>query len=209
MVNKSQKRGLTMEKISRKSVSKSGGFIPQAVWIIGSCNKDTSPNFCTITSVSYTPGPPESLIVSMQAKRTKENILCTGEFTANLCTVEMVHLVDFVGSVSGQESKKDALSFNCNWGEKIHAPVLDASPYVIECKVFQTHLVGNTITFIAEMVNQQIDIKFGQPNNDSYEAYIAWLNTNDLLDLDPILYAWNYYGIGKKIGRVGDFIPKQ
>lgn len=151
-----------MNKIDKHSASRSGGFIPQAVWLIGTINEDGIRNFATATMVSYISGPPEGLIVSLR----------TGEFTANFCTVEM----DYAGSVSGTECLKGTMPFNGEPGVKVHAPVLEASPYVIECKVLQHVLIGDTHTFIAETLNQQIDIRCGRPQNDSYETYIEWLN---------------------------------
>ena len=193
-----------MKKIDKQPVQRSGGFIPQPVWLIGTRNEDGTPNFSTITWVSYAFGPPESLIVSMLAKRTKENILRTGEFTANLCSVEMAALADYTGAVSGLDGIKDGVSFDFVWGENVQAPVLDASPYVIECKVLQTHLVGDTHTFIAEMVSQLVDTRFGQPDDDSPEAYFKWLNANDIHGIDPLLYTWKYYRVGEKIGQLGE-----
>ena len=197
-----------MNKIDKHSVSKSGGFIPQAVWLIGTINEDGSQNFGTVTCVNYIPGPPEGLIVSLTAKRTKENILRTSEFTANLCTAEMASMADYAGAVSGTERVKDAMPFSGVPGVKVHVPVLDASPYVIECKMLQYVLMGDTHTFIAETLNQQIDIRCGQPKNDSYEAYIEWLNKNDIHDIDPLLYTWKYYKVGDIIGKVGELKPQ-
>ncbi|MCL2462441.1 MAG: flavin reductase family protein [Defluviitaleaceae bacterium] len=193
-----------MKKIEKRSISQSPGLIPQAVWLIGTRNGDGTPNLSTITWVSYAYGPPEILVVSMQAERTKDNILRAGEFTANLCTVEMARLADYVGSVSGRDGAKDAVPYGYTWGEKVHAPVLDASPLVAECKVLQTHTIGDTHTFFAEIVNQQIDCGFGRPTDSSAEAYTKWLGSIDACDADPLLYTWKYYRLGKKIANLGE-----
>jgi len=198
-----------MKKIEKHSVPQSGGLIPQTMWLIGTCNESGAPNLSTVTWVSFTPGPPECLIVSMQARRTKENILRTGEFTANLCTVEMVKLADYVGMVSGRIRVKNAVPYEYGWGEKVFAPVLHASPYVNECKVLQTHRIGDTHTFISEIVNQQIDKNFGRPASDSMDDYVRWLDSINIYDADPLMYTWKYYRIGTKVGNLGEFAPKQ
>lgn len=44
-------------------------------------------------------------------------------------------------------------------------------------------------------------------DNDSYAAYIAWLDRTDIHDIDPLLYAWKYYKVGEKIGKIGELKP--
>jgi len=197
-----------MEKIIKHSTIHSGGFIPGPVWLIGTQNEDGSHNLSTITWVSYLAGPPECMIVSMQARKTKENILRTKEFTANLCNTGMARLADYVGMFSGKDTQKDAVPYDYSWGEKVQAPVLDASPCVIECTVVKTDVIGDTHVFIAQIVNQQIDAQFGRPDDDSGEAYIRWLNANDIHNVDPLLYTWKYYRIGEKIGNLGELYVK-
>lgn len=194
-----------MNKIEKRSISKAGCFMPQPVFIIGTYNEDGTPNLSTVTGVSYAYGPPECLIISLYcSRRTKENLLRCGAFTANLCTVEMARLADYVGTVSGLTQCKDALPYDCTPGEKIHAPVLDASPYVKECRVLQTHRIGETHIIIAEIVNLQVGVNLGHPENDSDEAYLHWLNSSNLQDANPLLYAWKYYKIGDTVGKLGE-----
>jgi flavin reductase (DIM6/NTAB) family NADH-FMN oxidoreductase RutF len=189
----------------KASVNKCGGFIPQAVYIAATYNKDGSPNLSAVTSVSYAYGPPESLVVSLFGNsRTRENVNRTGSFTANICTADMSRLADYVGSVSGLHQGKDGVPFICQKAEKVNAPVLKESPYVMECCLTHIHKVGETVILVAEIVNHLVDIKLGRPVDDSDEAWFEWLNASDARDINPLLYAWKYYRLGDKIGKLGE-----
>jgi len=174
---------------------------PRTVWIAGTRNEDGTPNLSTITSVSYTPGPPESMVVSMVARRTTANILRTGEFTMNLANVEMAPLADYVGTVSGEDRVKDAVPYDFAWGDEVKAPVLGASPCVIECKVLQTVSLGESYTFIGDMVLRHVDERVGRPKEMTNEAIMAWLNAVDVREIDPLVYHsyLKYYRVGEKV----------
>ncbi|MCL2592326.1 MAG: flavin reductase family protein [Defluviitaleaceae bacterium] len=174
---------------------------PRPVWIVGTCNEDGSENLSTITCVSNTPGPPENIIVSMAAKRTIANIQRTGEFSINLCNVEMAPLADYVGSVSGEDTVKDAVKYAFTWGEKARVPILDASHCVLECKLSHTHLVGNFHTFFGEVLNSHIDASLTNPPRDSQEAVINWFRSIDIHKMDPLVYhsILKYFKVGEKV----------
>ena len=196
-----------MKKIPKQSQQLAGIFhhlvwtiTPRPVWIIGTCNEDGSPNLSTITCVSNTPGPPESIIVSMTARRTIANILRTGQFSVNLANVEMADLANYVGSVSGEDCTKDAMPYGFSWGEKVQVPVLDASHCVFECKLSHTHEVGDFHTFFGEVVNLQIDANLTPPT-ESREALIKWFNEIDIHKMNPLVYhsILKYFRVGEKV----------
>jgi len=197
-----------MKKIQKQSVPQLGGLYhhvlwtitPRPVWIVGTCNEDDSPNLSTITCVSNTPGPPENIIVSMAAKRTVANIQRTGEFSVNLCNVEMAPLADYVGSVSGEDCVKDAIDYGFAWGKQARVPVLDASHCVLECKVSHTHLIGDFYMFFGEVVNLHIDSSLTPPT-DSQEAIVKWFRSIDIHKMDPLVYhsVLKYFRVGEKV----------
>ncbi|MCL2855058.1 MAG: flavin reductase family protein [Defluviitaleaceae bacterium] len=197
-----------MKKVQKQSIPQLDGIFhhvvwtitPRPVWIVGTCNEDGTPNLSTITCVSNTPGPPENIIASMIAKRTIANIQRTGEFSVNLCNVEMAFLADYVGSVSGEDGAKDAMSYGFAWGEKARVPVLDASHCVFECKLSHAHAIGLFHTFFGEVVNLHIDTNLTPPT-DSQEAVIKWFRSIDIHKMDPLVYhsALKYFRVGEKV----------
>ena len=189
-----------MKKIIKQSLSTPllGEFAPVLVNLIGTCNEDGSPHLCGASWVSFTLGPPKSIVFSTFVKPAIDNILRTSEFSVNMCTEEMAEKADSIYWT--QELKKHGeTSSDYVWGNKIHAPILENSPFVTECKVIQSHNIGDSIIFFAEIVNQQIDIQLGKPENDAEEAYVKWLEGINVNVLNPLLWLGNYYNIGKKL----------
>jgi len=196
-----------MKKIQKNAVQLTGLFhhvvwtiTPRPVWIVGTRNKNGTPNLSTITCVSNTPGPPENIIVSMAAKRTIANIRQTGEFSVSLVNADMAALADYVGSVSGEDTVKNAVKYDYVWGGNADVPILDASHCVFECKLSHTHEVGMFQTFFGEVVNLHIDAKLTPPEA-SQEALFKWFQSIDIHKIDPLVYhsLQKYYRVGKKI----------
>jgi flavin reductase (DIM6/NTAB) family NADH-FMN oxidoreductase RutF len=70
-------------------------IIPRPVWNVGTGSEDGTHNLSTITCISNTPGPPETIIASMAAKRTIANIQRTGELSVALCNAGMSEVGGF------------------------------------------------------------------------------------------------------------------
>jgi len=197
-----------MKTIQKQSIPSLSGIYhhvvwtiaPRPVWVVGTCNEDDTQNLSTITCVSNTPGPPENIIISMTAKRTIANIQRTGEFSVNLANVEMAGLADYVGSVSGENGAKDAMSYDFAWGEKLRVPILAASHCVFECKLSHTHEVGAFHTFFGEVVNLHLDTALTPPSGPQ-EAIIEWFRSLDIHKTDPLVYhsVLKYFRVGEKI----------
>jgi len=189
-----------MKKIIKQSLSTSllGEFAPVLVNLIGSCNEDGSPHLCGASWVSFTLGPPRSIVFSTFVEPAVANIMRTGEFTVNMCTGEMAETANGI-YWKRRLKQSDEPDSNYEWGRIVRSPVLNASPFACECKVAQSHIFGDSQIFFAEIVNQQIDVKLGKPINDSDEAYIEWLENLDVNELNPLLWLGNYYKIGKVV----------
>ena len=196
-----------VKKIQTQAITQPGSIYhhllwtitPRPVWIIGTCNKDNTPNLSTITCVSNNPGPPENIIVSMTAKRTIANILRTGEFSVNLANVEMAPLADYVGSISGEDGAKDNLPYDFTWGNNARVPILD-SPCALECKVSHTHVIGAFHTFFGEALNLHIDATLNPPTS-SQEDLFKWFHALDIHKIDPLVYhsIRKYFRVGEKV----------
>ena len=66
-------------------------------------------------------------------KQTKQNVLRTGIFSANLVSRDMLPLMDYFGFRHGRDGKKDGVPYGVSRGEAVDVPVLDASRWVYEC----------------------------------------------------------------------------
>lgn len=186
----------------RRSVPPVYSMCVQPAFIIGTNNEDGSPNFAPITwiSVTHEEGDGYLLVVSMfGTKKTKRNVLRTGIFSANLVSTDMLPLMDYFGSRHAEDGKKDGVPYGTSRGEVLDVPVLDASRWVYECEVEQTTETGDSTTFFCRIRNIQMDARL----------QCADLFDVDLTVLDPVIYSGKYHSLGRLLGSIGDFLPKE
>jgi len=191
-----------MDKPKRRSVEPVYSMCVQPSFIIGTNNEDGSANFAPITwvSVTHEEGDGYLLVISMfGSKMTKLNVLRTGIFSANLVSTDMLPLMDYFGSRHAKEGKKDGVSYTVSRGEALDVPVLDESRWVYECEVEKTLETGDSTTFFCRIRNIQMDERL--VCRDIFDV--------DLTVLEPVIYSGRYHSIGKLLGSIGDYLPRQ
>lgn len=188
-----------MELPKRRSVDPVYSMCVQPSFIIGTNNEDGSANFAPITWVSVTCGEGSGymLVISMfGTKRTKQNVLRTGMFSANLVSRDMLPLMDYFGSRHAKDGKKDGIEYHTGRGEVLDVPVLEESRWIYECEVDQTVETGESTTFFCPVRNIQMDERLNC--RDTFDV--------DLTVLDPVIYSGKYHSLGKLLGDIGDFL---
>ena len=187
--------------MKRRSVGAEFSLCVQPAFLIGTNNEDGSYNFAPITWVSVVceKGDDYILTVSMfGSKMTKRNVRRTGVLSVNLVSTDMLPLMDYFGTHSALDGKKDAVPCGVGRGEVVNVPTLDQSRWVYECEVEKDVETGETTTFFCRIRNIQIDERCSFP--DPFDV--------DLTKLDPVVYSGMYHSIGKLLGKIGDFSPK-
>lgn len=190
-----------MKTVKRSSHEPRFSLCVQPAFLIGTNNEDSSHNFAPITWVSATctGGDDYLLVVSMfGSKVTKQNVLRSGVLSVNLVSREMLPLLDYLGTHSAKNGKKDGLAYAVGRGKAVDVPVLEASPFVYECRVAQTVKTGASTTFFCRIQNVQIDERLHP--RDTFDI--------NLCDLDPVIYSGQYHSIGEHLGAIGDFLPR-
>lgn len=182
----------------RKSMGIQHSMCVQPAFLIGTYDEDGNVNFAPITWVSVTFDTDHfMLVISMfGSKKTKLNVIKTKQLSANLVSTNMLYLVDYFGSNSGNTGIKDKKSYDYSNGEVLHVPTLDLSKWVYECEVKKIVQTGDSDTFFCDIKNVQID-------ND--------IDISDGIDLtlfDPVVYSGHYHSIGKHLGKIGDYIKE-
>lgn len=86
-------------------------------------------------------------------KLTKDRILATGQFSANLVTEEMITLADYFGTVPGYDSRKRNVTIPNTKGEVLDVPVVTASPVSFELKVRQHFELNGSDVLFCEIIN--------------------------------------------------------
>ena len=188
-----------MEKPHRRSVDPIYSMCVQPAFIIGTNNEDGTANFAPITwvSVTHREGNGYLLVISMAGtKRTKQNVLRTGVFSANLVSTDMLPLMDYFGSRHAKDGRKDGTEYAVSRGEVLDVPVMDRSRCVYECEVSETKETGDSTTFFCPIRNIQMDERL--ECRDTFDV--------DLTVLDPVIYSGKYHSLGKVLGNIGDFL---
>ena len=185
--------------MKRKSVEPKYSMCVQPAFIIGTNNEDGSYNFAPITWVSATceKGDEYLLVISMfGTKRTKQNVIRNGIFSANLVNKDLLPLMDYFGTKHTKDGDKNDITYGVSRGTVLDVPTLDESPWVYECEVFRSVETGDSTTFFCHIRNVQMDEKLSPKNTFDI----------DLTVLDPVIYSGKYHSLGKKLGEIGDFI---
>lgn len=172
-------------------------FCPQPMYVVGTYNEDNQPNFSVITRIGFAwDGSPNIMLSIDGTKKTKENILRTGVFSANLVSTDMLWLADYFGRTHGSDGIKNKVKFEFANGNVLNVPVLDSSKLVFECELNRTIELAGSHVFISKIKNIQVAEQFKDMD----------MQMIDLLQLDPVLYApFNYFRLGEKLGNCGDW----
>jgi len=144
--------------MARVNSQKEYSLCVQPTFLIGTYNRDGTPNFCPIMWISVTyDGKGYLLVISMSgAKCTKDNIKRTALLSANLVSTDMLELLDYFGSCSGKDGTKSCMEYAWQEGNALPVPTLDQSRWVYECRVISQVQNGDTITYFGKMENVQI-----------------------------------------------------
>ena len=184
--------------MKRRSVGTHFSSCVQPAFLIGTNNEDGTNNFAPITWIAAAceKGDDYLLTISMfGSKRTKRNVKRTGMLSANLVSTDMLALMDYFGTRSAMDGRKDAVDYAVSRGEVLDVPTLDQSRFVYECEVMKEIETGETTTFFCRIRNVQIDEACAF--RDTFDV--------DLTKLDPVVYSGMDHSIGTALGRIGDF----
>ncbi len=156
---------------------------------------DGRPNFATVGDCAVLGLRPALLAISLAVSHhTTRGVLAEGAFSVNIPTESMVALVDHFGTASGRDIDKGALLASTP-GPETEAPLAEACPISIECRVHSLVEIEHRRIFISHVVQTHVDAAFlsGSPGH---------LTVAPLNEIRPILYALDgqYYGVGGRIG---------
>lgn len=165
---------------------------PMPVFIIGTYNKDGTPNAMNAAWGGVTEEAQLTICVDAEHK-TAKNVLARKAFTVSMGTAPYVNACDYVGIVSGNKEpdKFAKAGFHATKSEFVDAPLIDELPMALECEMISydpesCHLVG-------KVINVCVD-----------EAYLDTNSKVDVAKLQPITFDpvhHSYLVLGKKVGQ--------
>jgi flavin reductase (DIM6/NTAB) family NADH-FMN oxidoreductase RutF len=168
---------------------------PSPVWVVGSYDAQGKPNMMTIAWGGICCSQPPCIAVSIrQVTHTYGNIVGRKAFTVNIPSAELIKEADYVGTVSGKNVDKFALTgLTPVRSDLVDAPYVKEFPLVIECKLLHIVEIGLHTQFVGEIM----DIK-------AEEAVLGENGMADILKVRPFVFDANqraYFGVGQQIGK--------
>ena len=166
---------------------------PMPALIVGSL-VDGRPNFMTAAWAGIVCSQPPTLGVSFQkARHTLLGLRQTGTFSANVPNEKQVLETDYCGIISGRHADKAAdCAFSVFYGALKTAPLIEACPVNLECRVTQEIDLGSHYLVIGTIEETHVSddcLTEGQP---------------DVEKIKPLTftegYHCGYYGLGPLLG---------
>jgi flavin reductase (DIM6/NTAB) family NADH-FMN oxidoreductase RutF len=169
---------------------------PTPVFVVGSYDKDGTPNVMTASWGGICCSQPPCVAVSLRnATQSHNNILARKAFTLGIPSEQHVKQVDYFGLVSGRITDKlEATKFKAVKSKLVDAPYLKELPLVLECKLVDVAELGLHTQFIGEIIDVKAD-----------DEVIGSGGGIDIKKLKPLVFTpdtHNYYGIGNFVAKV-------
>jgi len=167
---------------------------PMPVVLIGTI-VNNKPNFINVAWVNIACRKPVSIVAAINHSRhSLKGIQENKTFSVNMPSADLLKKTDFCGIYSGRNTDKSTL-FDLHYGDSKTAPLIEACPLNLECKLTNSLDIGTHILVIGEVMHTYAAENILNDNNEIDPAKI-----------NPILYvpagpAGEYYALGQQIGH--------
>lgn len=176
-----------------KSFGTKSWVLPQLVLVIGTYDKDGTPNAMNAAWAGQ--WDYSKIVISLGSHATTDNLKTNDDFTVAFATEDTLVAADYVGLVSGRNvpEKVAKAGLTATKGEHVNAPVFTDFPMTLECRVSQIIDESETGCYVvAEIVNVLCDEKYlgadGKPE----------VTRLGLITYDPIHNG--YIRLGERVG---------
>ncbi len=187
--------------MARVAVNPKARFYVVPVFVVGTYDNDGSPNAAVVAwggTTSFV--PPRLAVYLRRASASAQNILARGCFTVSVPTVDYAPHVDVLGTRSGRDVDKFALTgLIPERAESVDAPGVAQFPVVAECRLVRSAETGKHLCFEADVVALRAD-----------EGCLGANGLPDFARVRPLIFAPEdglYHGLGRPMGRafaIGD-----
>ena len=186
-----------------KQTWKPGNMIyPLPAVMVSTADKEGNSNILTIAWTGTVCTNPPMAYISVRPERYSYHMIKeSGEFVINLTTKKLVRATDYCGVRSGREVDKwkECRLTKGSASSLKYAPVIEAAPVNIECRVKSIQELGSHHMFLAEVTAVQVD-----------EKYMDEKGKFDLNSTGLIAYSHGeYLDLGEKLGTFGYSVRKK
>lgn len=192
-----------MEKVS---VPAGNGYCPQTMFLYGTTKEDGSPNFALFCWISYVSLGDQMGIMACigEEKLTKDRILETGVFSANLVTEKLLPVADYLGCTSGRNPKKMDIDLAIEQGKKLNVPILSDSPISFELKVQQRIALPNHSDVFLCSIENTLLATSAIGVEDVFEKYELLKEFAPICGTNYCYYSFD----GRFLGKWGDYVKQ-
>lgn len=191
--------------MNKISMPISNDFCPQTLFLYGTYKEDGTPNFGLFCWFTYYCDTQLGAVACIGGdKLTKDRILETKTFSANLVTEQMLPLADYLGNIAGYEKDKMNFHLETEEGKVLNVPILSCSPIAFELRVSTSIPCDGGEVFLCKICNVLADEDLVDTNKTIEER---------LQSIAPICTTCTTYfsWAGKSLGKWGkpsaDFNP--
>lgn len=176
-----------------KSFGSKPWVLPQLVLVIGTYDKDHTPNAMNAAWAGQ--WDYEKIVISLGSHATTDNLRVNGDFTVAFATVDTMAAADYVGLVSGRKvrNKVARAGLESKQAGNVDAPVFSAFPMTLECRV--SRMIDESETgcyLVGDIVNVLCDERYLTPDG------MPDVTKLDLITYDPIHNG--YIRLGERVG---------
>lgn len=176
-----------------KSFGSKPWVLPQLVLVIGTYDKDHTPNAMNAAWAGQ--WDYEKIVISLGSHATTDNLKVNGDFTVAFATVDTMVAADYVGLVSGRKvhDKVARAGLESKQAGNVDAPVFAAFPMTLECRVSKMIDESETGCYlVGDIVNVLCDERYLTPDG------MPDVTKLDLITYDPIHNG--YIRLGERVG---------
>ena len=178
-----------------------GALIAPVPPALVSCGSVEKPAVLTVGWTGIVNTRPPRTYVSIRPERNSYPMIKeSGEFVINLPPARLARAVDLCGCRSGRQVDKFSLAhLTATPASAVSAPLIAECPVSLECRVFQSILLGSHEMFLADILAVQVDAALLD------DAGRLCLERADLL-----AYAHGgYFRLGEQLGSFGYSVRKK
>ena len=185
----------------QKEIWPGGALLAPVPPALVSCGSLEEPAVLTVGWTGIINTRPPRTYVSIRPERNSYPMIKeSGEFVINLPPARLARAVDLCGCRSGRQVDKFSLAhLTATPASAVSAPLIAECPVSLECRVFQSILLGSHEMFLADILAVQVDAALLD------DAGRLCLERADLL-----AYAHGgYFRLGEQLGSFGYSVRKK
>lgn len=178
----------------RKNMGVCAGIFPMPVLLISTYNEDGTTDIMN-AAWGMMLDMDKVMLNLTETHKTVKNIKERRAFTVSLTDIEHIKQADYVGIVSGNNTKDkfEKTGFTSTKSKFVDAPIINELPLCMECEFIEYQDDENGGGVVGKIINVSVDEKI---INDEGKIDASLIST---ICYDPFNHG--YYKIGEKVGQ--------